>query len=291
MGYLPVKYSSGLKESLFSEDYQLEHARVYLDNLNLLYVAMTRAEHGLMVFAPASEARSFKNNYKHSVSRLLYESITGSQELASGWSVAALTWRSGDLTVSTDNVKEETDSTALATYTTSQWRGKLVVKKTAPKVSGSEVESERQKIDFGIHLHAAFSKIRYAGDIPRDINANEKESLEQSIHTLLESPQVADWFSPGWEVRNEAHTLLPGGQEYRIDRLLLKGKQAVVIDYKTGAPKKEDQKQVGEYCLMLNQMGFTTEGYLLYLTDADIVSVVPPKLPRKKNQNQLGLDL
>ncbi len=54
IGYLPVKYSSSLKESLFAEEYNTEHERVYLDNLNLLYVAMTRAENGLIAFAPSS---------------------------------------------------------------------------------------------------------------------------------------------------------------------------------------------------------------------------------------------
>jgi hypothetical protein len=106
----------------------------------------------------------------------------------------------------------------------------------------------------------------------------------------MSNPQVADWFSKNWEVRNEAHSLLPGGIEYRIDRLLLKGKQAIIIDFKTGKQKKEDHKQIGEYCLMLNQMGFNSQGFLLYLADGDVVHVVPPKIAKKKNENQLGLD-
>jgi ATP-dependent exoDNAse (exonuclease V) beta subunit len=193
----------------------------------------------------------------------------------------------------------ETNTTSLETYNTSQWRGKLIVKKTAPHLSATADDQQRQKINYGIYLHTAFSKIKHASDIPiainkmaaeGDINLKEKELLEQSIHRLMESPQVADWFSQKWDVRNESLTLLPGGKEYRIDRLLLKDKQAIVIDYKTGAPKKEDQKQIGEYCVMLNQMGFASEGYLLYLNDGEVVSVVPPKMPKKKNLNQLGLD-
>jgi hypothetical protein len=173
------------------------------------------------------------------------------------------------------------------------------VKKTAPDLAVIEDDQLRQKINYGIHLHAAFSKINYASDISvainsmetaGEINQDERKSLEQSINKLMESPQMADWFSSKWEVRNEMHTLLPGGKEYRIDRLLLKDMHAIVIDYKTGSPKKDDQKQIGEYCLMLNQMGFNSEGYLLYLTEGDVVSVVPPKTPKKKDQNQLGLD-
>ncbi len=295
IGYLPVKYSSGLKESLFAEDYTVEHARVYLDNLNLLYVAMTRAESGLIVFAPDSKTRASKN----SVARLLYDSISNSNELNTKWNLSTQAWRSGELLVSTESKNRKTDSTSLTRYNTSQWRGKLIVKKSTPSLVDLENDEQRQKINFGIHLHAAFSKINYTDDIPLainkmesdgDINSSEKEMLEQSINKLMESPQVADWFSSNWEVRTEAHTLLPGGNEYRIDRLLLNNQQAVVIDYKTGSPKKEDQKQVGEYCLMLKNMGFASEGYLLYLTEREVVSVIPPKISKKKNQDQLGLD-
>jgi ATP-dependent helicase/nuclease subunit A len=220
--------------------------------------------------------------------------------LTAQFNTSSQSWRSGEIVVSSKNKINEANTIFLDTYNTSQWRGKLIVKKTAPNLGHIENDEQRQKINYGIHLHAAFSRINYANDISLainkmesegDIGMSEKELLEQSIHKLMESPQVADWFSPKWDVRNESHTLLPGGKEYRIDRLLLKEKQAIVIDYKTGSPKKEDQKQIGEYCLMLSQMGYESEGYLLYLTDGEVVSVVPPKMPKKKNENQLGLDL
>jgi len=287
IGYLPVKYSSTLRESLFAEDYSAEHSKVYLDNLNLLYVAMTRAENGLIVFAPDAKVRIHKN----SVARLLFEGIKDSADLTKEWNAGSQSWSSGEIKILVGKKIGETNTTSLETYNTSQWRGKLIVKKTAPNLNAIEDDQQRQKINYGIHLHTAFSKINYAVDIPMainimesagDISHGEKELLEQSIRKLMESPQVADWFSAKWEVRNETHTLLPGGKEYRIDRLLLKDKQAVVIDYKTGSPKKEDQKQIGEYCVMLNQMGFESEGYLLYLTDGEVVSVVPPKMTKKE---------
>jgi ATP-dependent helicase/nuclease subunit A len=47
--YLPVNYSAGLKESLLAEDFYREEALTAIDNLNLLYVAFTRAKHRLYV--------------------------------------------------------------------------------------------------------------------------------------------------------------------------------------------------------------------------------------------------
>jgi ATP-dependent exoDNAse (exonuclease V) beta subunit len=302
IGFLPVRYSSSLKESLFATDYETERSRVYLDNLNLLYVALTRAEIGLIVFAPDAKSRAHKN----SVARLLYEGIIkGPTSLTEKWKASDQFWQSGAINVVAEKEVSETKTTQLQTYNTSQWRGKLIVKKTAPKLSTLEDDQKRKKINYGIQLHSAFSKIVHSDDIADaigemistgDINKDVGTQLENSIQKLMESPQVADWFSPKWEVRNESLTLSPGGKEYRIDRLLIKDKQAIVIDYKTGSPLKQDQKQVGEYCLMLNEMGFSSEGYLLYLTEGEVVSVVPPKINKKKgsrlagDENQLGLD-
>ncbi|WP_419241091.1 UvrD-helicase domain-containing protein [Cardinium endosymbiont of Nabis limbatus] len=48
----PVSYGTDLKETDYAQDYYLEQMQIYLDNLNLLYVAFTRAEAQLYVMAP-----------------------------------------------------------------------------------------------------------------------------------------------------------------------------------------------------------------------------------------------
>ncbi|HTH56447.1 MAG TPA: UvrD-helicase domain-containing protein [Cyclobacteriaceae bacterium] len=294
IGYVPVKYSGTLRESLFAEDYHVEHSRIFLDNFNLLYVALTRAEKGLFVVAPDP---SVPRIFKTSIARLLYEGIERSAALSSTWNKAAQSWSSGQI-AQVEMAQTLTQTTSLQSYNTGSWRSKLVVKHSAHSFDDSE-KDQRKKINFGIHLHAAFARVTTGNDIPKAIDQlesdgaihqSEKEELIRQMNRLMANPQVANWFSEEWEVRNEAHSILPKGKEYRIDRLLLKGKEAVIIDFKTGKAKKEDQKQIGEYCHILNQMGFSSEGYLLYLTEGEVVNVVPPKAPKMKNKSQLGLD-
>ena len=43
LGLVPVRYSRALADTYFAEDFYWEKSSSYLDNLNLLYVAMTRA--------------------------------------------------------------------------------------------------------------------------------------------------------------------------------------------------------------------------------------------------------
>jgi hypothetical protein len=104
---------------------------------------------------------------------------------------------------------------------------------------------------------------------------------------------VADWFSRDWNVRTEVSILLPGGEENRIDRLLMKDKRAVVLDFKTGSRKKSDEKQVQQYMDVLRQMNYPdVEGYLLYLGENDIVEVKagkPKFIQKVRNKDQLDL--
>lgn len=295
MGHLPVRYSSALKESLFAADYEKEHAHIFLDNLNLLYVAFTRAELGLIVFAPSKATKAI---YYKSVARLVHEAIQHAPSLNQSWGEHSGVYQSGEMLVETKGNTSEQHSASLSAYTTGTWREKLIVKQS-PQNQLEEDSAQRKKINFGIYLHAALSQVKYAEDIPMaiarmesdgTINANEKENVLKGLSSLLQNPQVADWFSDRWEVRNETHALLPGGIEFRIDRLLIKGSHAVVIDFKTGIPSRADQKQIVEYCTMLNQMGFSTEGYLLYLREGEVVNVLPPKKSKKKNEQQLGLE-
>ncbi|MGC4022077.1 MAG: UvrD-helicase domain-containing protein [Cyclobacteriaceae bacterium] len=292
-GYLPVKYSSTLKESFFADAYDLEHGRAYLDNFNLLYVALTRAEISLTVFAPDPTVSRI---YKQSIARLLHETIEKSPVLSTKWNKVSKTWHSGEIEI--DEIESKDQTLSLKNYHTGSWRSKLVVKHSSNRFEADESES-RIKINFGIHLHAALAYVKTSSDIllatkrmlnEGTITIEEQKLLEDQFTKLLSNPQIANWFSDQWEIKTEVHTLLPGGDEFRIDRLLIKDKQAVIIDYKTGKQRKEDHNQIAEYCKMLSQMGFNSEGYLLYLTEGAVVSVVPPKANKKKVENQLGLD-
>jgi CRISPR/Cas system-associated exonuclease Cas4 (RecB family) len=61
----------------------------------------------------------------------------------------------------------------------------------------------------------------------------------------------------------------------RPDRVLLHGKNAIVIDFKTGLEKPVDKKQILEYKQLLNEMGYqNAEAYLLYIALNKVIKVV-----------------
>ena len=107
------------------------------------------------------------------------------------------------------------------------------------------------------------------------IAAEEQEGLISEVCRLLALPSVKPWFEPtDWNIRNEQELLLPGGQSYRPDRVMTKGNQARVIDYKTGERKPTDKQQVQQYKTLLEQIGYQdVTAYLFYLEEEVVEQV------------------
>ncbi|HWA35520.1 MAG TPA: UvrD-helicase domain-containing protein [Cyclobacteriaceae bacterium] len=296
-GLLPVQYASSLDSTFFQEAYRRERTAVFLDNLNLLYVALSRAETGLIITS------AVKSRFK-TVGKWLSEAISQDDFLKTHFDNTALTFRLGDWNKAAKAGKEiATPSVALKSYASSRWRDTLVIRQSGTSFF-QELESEaREKIKYGIHLHAVLSRIKYAGDVPKTTERLVREGmilqedvpeLRQQLEVLMSHPVIGRWFETDWDVRTEVPILLPAGDENRIDRLLLKDSKAIVIDFKTGVKIKADQKQVQAYMEILRKMGFKdVEGFLLYTRDQEVIAVGEDSqkiVKKKKNENQLGLD-
>lgn len=297
-GYLPVKYSGTLKDTLFESYYDEEQTRSYLDNLNLLYVALTRAEHGLIIVAPHPDVKNVRKN----VGQLLYTSVDQSYGSDKGWNAEKGEFKSGEWTAKpSSKVSSPSDSVPLSSYASYLWRNKIVIKQQSTNFFEAVEDSKSEKISYGIHIHSVLSRIAYAHEISDTlekmvreglITSDQKDIVGEELRELLVNPQVASWFDPSWEVKTEIPILLPSGLENRIDRLMLKDRKAVVVDFKTGVPSKADQKQVRDYIEILRKMNFAdVEGYVLYIRTREVVSVIQGKVKslKVKDENQLGL--
>ena len=299
LGYVPIRYSSALNQTIFARDYEEERTRAYLDNLNLLYVALTRAEQGLIVMAPHPSVRS----QKKSVATVLHTCIAASFEATEGWNAITDELTLGSVTPSAVASKPSKPAAQLSGYPTYPWRERLVIRKRGSAYFTDAEDLKKAGIAYGIHMHAVLSRIEYASQmhdvieklvIEGFISPEQADDLEPALQELFSLPKVASWFSEDWEVRTESPILLPSGAENRIDRLLLKERRAVVIDFKTGSPSRQDQIQVQEYVDVLRKMNYPdVEGYLLYLKSKEIVQVQngkPRAAAKLRDRNQLGLD-
>ncbi|MCD9015402.1 UvrD-helicase domain-containing protein [Fulvivirgaceae bacterium QH1ED-6-2] len=267
-GYFPLKYSSKLESTVFKEYYTEERKRIYLDNLNLLYVAFTRAEEGLIVHAPLTKSDKLTN-----VGRLTKLAIEQSEYLSGLWTEDTLSLQAGTITPPPQKSVTPDGGVMLRGYSVSPWRERLAVR-TDGKEFFEETE-KRRKINYGIFLHTLMSRVRTADDITavagqalREglLAEDELELVADAMRWIVSSPVLQPAFAADATLKTEAALIMPDGSERRIDRVTLHDNKAFVVDYKTGKPKEDDRRQVQEYLQILQAMGVEdTTGFLVYV--------------------------
>jgi len=301
-GYLPVKYSSTLEDTIFASFYSEERTRSYLDNLNLLYVGLTRAEQGMIIMAPhPTESR----NAKRTVAQTMYSAIQRSDELRQHWNVTGQTWSRGTWEAGPAPGKpaENLEAVGLTVYPASPWREKLVIRQTGAAYFDADSAREARP-HLAIHLYNVLSRAQDVDDVDTVLDRlvmdglltrDERQPIREEVNLLLANPQIGHWFAPSWDVRMEVPVLLPNTvMERQVDRLLLKDRKAIVINFHTDDPGKYDTRQLMDYVDALHKMNYIeVEGYLLYLKTGEVVNVSPmrQRVVKKKDDNQLALEI
>lgn len=292
---IPINYSKAMADSVYSRSYWEERLQLWVDNLNLLYVAFTRACKNLIVFA--------KKNQANTVSGLLYESVNGlllnmrKTEEGDDSDDTSETFEYGSFCTDKDSKQEKTDN-RLATQPES------IPVKIESMETDIEFKQSNQSADFirgdedgkptdyirrGQLLHRVFASIGKKEDLPQAIEALRFEGVLESTESeneirklaesALENPKVQEWFDGGWQLYNECSIIFtdPEGnlQTRRPDRVMMKAGRIVVVDFKSGKKNKEHREQIREYMELLKKMGYTQrmEGYLWYVTTNELEPV------------------
>ena len=259
---IPIEYTSSLAKTHFAESYQDEVAKWYLESLNMLYVAFTRAERGLFAFCetPSSKSTSYGD-----MSKLLWAYF--GQNQPDGWDENNSLFKKGTLRVEKGKVYEQ--HTSLKAYPTYKWSNRLTIRKTGAAYFDPEVEKKRKE---GILLHQILSEIRTKDEVEEvldryeksmQITAEDKSYFSELFSHLWKIDEVGSWFEPNLEVKTEVVVLPKDGEVKRMDRVVIRGSNATVIDFKSGKPSNKDNVQVKEYVDLLNQMGYQTDGFPL----------------------------
>jgi len=269
---IPVRYDSSLGKSFFAKSYVSEKIDTYLDNLNLLYVAFTRAIDVLIVFCPYGSG--FKT-VADAMFAYLHENLTDGEVFKMG---------NPDFS----NPKSANTDTHEIHLTTPMITGKLKSRIL------HRVDDELVGTRFGKNVHHILETVQSTGDLAASISRSiisgyfspeEARAVEARITRLFNIPELEDWFSGNWEILNEAGILVPGFGERRPDRVMIHEGKVVVIDYKTGIQEPKHEKQVESYMKLLSSMGYQdVSGYLLYI-DTELLRQV--RFPANSSQPDL----
>ena len=298
MDILPINYSTQMAESIYGNDYLLERLQLWVDNLNLLYVAFTRAGKNLILWS--------KKDQKGTMAELLSAALPRVAQAGEGsWNEDEKIYESGTTCPSEEKSPHSAGNTeSKVVNKLAQKPVKLPVhmesmrhdiefrqsNRSADFIAGvDEAESSQRFINRGRLLHTLFSAIETEEDIDDAINrlvfegvigrTETEEEIRELTHRAFSQPQIKDWYSGTWQLFNECDIIWQENGELRNrrpDRVMMRNGTIVVVDFKFGKPSKRYNKQVQGYIELLVRMGYDANaisGYLWYVEEEIIEKV------------------
>ena len=302
---VPVDYSQKqMMGTIYEADYRHEHLQNTVDNLNLLYVAFTRACRSLFVIGrrKATGTRSLLIEQALPIVAEALQTDSQADILLEGLDddTQPLCLTYGTLTSShlsplTSHLSKnpflqpyEPLPVAIRTFESKVSFRQSNRSKAFVEADNEEAARQQNYIQTGSVLHEVFSTIRTAADIPDALQRLQSEGviydgaltperITSMLQKRLKDPRVADWFSNRWILFNECAILsVEDGQvcQHRPDRVMTDGHEWIVVDFKFGAPKPEYHDQVRQYMTLLASMGHDhIRGYLWFVYTNQIEEV------------------
>ena len=310
---VPTK-SKYIRQSDFAPRYEEEHRQQRIENINLLYVAFTRAQYNLYIWYSVKSMRTGGKTMGH----IIDESLA-SDEVAACIACDFLPTRA-----------EVLASLGTARSTSAEAGGgevlvgleclspKAQFRQSNPSLDFTALAEESTAgtvgayIDRGKLLHAILAEISTAADIERAVlkqslsgllPADEAaEKIIADLRTALQQVESYGWFDGRSHLRNECEILFPtddnaaGVGMVRPDRVMLREDAAdevpdgenrqpsttvVIVDYKFGHYHGPDTsigdnyaRQVQHYASRLREMGYARVEGYLWFVDAGKVTPV-----------------
>jgi len=254
-----IPFNENFRE--YSDSFKTEYDKISsneeLDNLNLLYVTLTRAVDELHLISEYPKLKSI-NSHKE-IMRSFLEDLTAWKEDLKKYS-----W--GEAII-----KDKTEKSDSAPFFNG-FKTKYVQLKPDTKFLN-------EKIIFGNVFHEFMSKIEFESDynkeknelkLSRSVDKSIKKRVFKLSKKIIEHPDLKEYFSKNNSVFCEQEIFIESKKIIKPDRLVfLELNRVVIIDYKTGEKIKKDQQQILKYQKTLDKMGYKVEAsFLVYIENS-----------------------
>ena len=286
---VPVRYSPKMGESAFSREYFTERMCNYVDNLNLLYVAFTRARQALFTWSSYNEKLS-------STGDLLLESIRQDREITHQgrelWTLNLSDYyreemqllEAGTLKAAGKSAKKTEKSIHLHDFGFTDFSSYLKLRKNYEDFFETGGHTVRN-INKGRLIHEILARIRHVNELSMAVrelvfqgmlSRTESDQIENQLRELLSDPEVRRWFDGSFRVVNERNILTGKNGLKRPDRIMLSDDQVIIVDYKSGEKELEKYHyQVRNYMRALSACGYRNiSGFIWYTRTNRRVEVI-----------------
>ncbi len=238
-----------------------------LDDVNVLYVAMTRAEEQLHVISGMQSKNKdgiLPNNMATFFIKFLEDKGFDENKLEYKFG------KSEKLSAAKDS-KDETEKIPQLSATLNPKNIKI-----AQRESLMWNTKQQKAIEYGNILHEILSFIKTKDDIDLAlikaiengmIVSSQKEEFLKTIHEIVNHQELALFFSREYKIVNEKTIIQKEGNLVKPDRMVLNNQNEIyLLDYKTGSHQMKYQYQLENYQNAVEKMGFkVTKKTLVYI--------------------------
>lgn len=265
--------------SKFVEGLGVSAANVYgqkkqeelLDNINVLYVALTRAVEQLYVISALTLDK--KGDTKENNMASFFIDFLGHQGL---FDTDKLTYEFGaPARLSSHSQTSETSKVIPLIAQALDPRHIKIAQKEA-LMWGTY---QQQAISYGNVIHEILSFVKTKADVGSAltraienglITLAQKEAVTKTINDIVDHDWLREYFSEQNEVFNEQTIIQKEGRTVKPDRMILTAKnEMMLLDYKTGLHQPKYQQQLEEYQLAIEKMGYrVTKKALVYIGES-----------------------
>lgn len=310
-GVYDVTLSGSSESTLFAEDYRKERFLQLVDNMNIIYVAMTRPALGMHLISamPSAKALSCINKEEFAelsdFSQILYwfVAVSGKLENISRKEEDGMVrFDYGDI-VDFDAVRKPEKTKVAEFPIRAGWEFPSIPLNVCDEGEDVDVrERGRLKysadsIDFfsengaagiaaskrikGVVLHEIMSGITVPEDLETacldslekgDLSVEEYGSAVELLSDRLIAARSRGWFSDTAErVLNEVTLIDTDGEIYRPDRVEIMNGKVLIIDYKFGEHHRKYERQLRKYADIWIRMGYAEVSAVLWYVFDDKV--------------------
>ncbi|MFI3267459.1 MAG: UvrD-helicase domain-containing protein [Rikenellaceae bacterium] len=308
-----VPYVNLLADSYFANTYFKEKVMSYVDNVNVLYVAVTRAAKELYIMLPT---KASKNTVAESLNNALTcsegsdlvsigDGVGAGEELDTSISGKLSSWLNcdGETRVeyvfgkkvdytNYDKPEKKTESIIIDELKSLDYHknDRIQLRYSTERYYEDQKTGEKHLTprSYGILMHKLFERIDSYKDVVSELEAMRVDGILTSsecneiavlVNKAFENSDILQFFDTDWTVKNEQNILVPTYGEkvvsLRPDRVVVSGNKAKVLDYKFGGVKNDKNlAQMRNYVQLLMEMGYEdVQGYIWYVQLGEVDNV------------------
>ena len=299
LSLIPISSKKLMIESIYESNYNHDYLFQIVDNLNLLYVATTRAKRNLVMFIEKSSGKSIDT-----LSKLVASTIPDLTTLdGSCYNAENNIYTYGEVCTAQQEEKEISNNPFIVDNEQKQTQGfcsydnRLTFKQSRELarflVSDKKEEQVYKSAARGELMHSILAKMATGNELSRLLNKmlleglipteKEKNYIKSKLEKAIQLPQAAEWFGGKYKLFNECAILCRAYKEerttYRPDRVMIDKEGVIVVDYKFAKKNKAHFEQVRDYMNLLAKIGYTSiKGYVWYVDREEIIDAETEEL-------------